>query len=380
MQTILIVDDAPENIRVLKTILEQNDYNVKIANSGKRCLELLEKLPLPDLILLDIMMPEMDGYEVITHLKNNEITKHVPVIFVTTKDETEDEKKGLELGAVDFITKPVNQIITLARVKTHLELYGYSQKLEKMVEEKTKEVIEQKEKLFQQSKLAAMGEMIDAIAHQWQQPISVLTLDIDILALQYESGKVDQAYIDKLQNNVHRQLNHMVSTLNEFRTFLKPNKQYNSFDLKSMFERILLLLQDELIKNKIKLLIHESEPISFYGIENELIHLFINLINNAKDAFKENQINERLIDINIRRDENFCFIDVVDNAGGIPENAMSEIFKANFTTKEEGKGSGIGLYMSSQIAQKYNGKLEVCNVENGAKFTFSSSLQRDKNS
>jgi C4-dicarboxylate-specific signal transduction histidine kinase len=265
-------------------------------------------------------------------------------------------------------------------VKTHLELYGYSQKLEKMVEEKTKEVIEQKEKLFQQSKLAAMGEMIDAIAHQWQQPISVLTLDIDILALQYESGKVDQAYIDKLQNNVHRQLNHMVSTLNEFRTFLKPNKQYNSFDLKSMFERILLLLQDELIKNKIKLLIHESEPISFYGIENELIHLFINLINNAKDAFKENQINERLIDINIRRDENFCFIDVVDNAGGIPQNAMSEIFKANFTTKEEGKGSGIGLYMSSQIAQKYNGKLEVCNVENGAKFTFSSSLQRDKNS
>ena len=371
MNTILVVDDAPENIRLLKAILTSAEYNVKVAISGKRCLEVLEKSELPDLILLDIMMPEMDGYEVIQKLKSNERTKKIPVIFVTTKDEVGDEKKGLELGAVDFITKPINQIITLSRIKTHLELYRYSQTLEKMVEHKTHEILLHKEKLFQQSKLAAMGEMIDAIAHQWLQPITIIKLDTDMMALEFEDGIVDFEYLEGYKQSLNKQLEHMMSTLKEFRSFLKPTKRYEEFQAKEMFENILSLLQDELVRHQVQVKIDTVCDISLYGVKNEIIHLFINLINNAKDAYRDNKIQDRVISISIDADEKRKIIEVADNAGGIPEEIIGDIFKANVTTKDETKGSGIGLYMSMQIAQKYNANLEVCNINSGAKFTFS---------
>lgn len=371
MKTILIVDDAAENIRLLKVILEGENYNVKVANSGKRCLEVVQKSPIPDLILLDIMMPEMDGYEVIEHLKADEKTKKIPVIFVTAKGEVNDETKGLELGAADFITKPINHMITLARVKTQLDLYEYNQSLERMVEEKTKEILQQKEQMFQQSKHAAMGEMVDAIAHQWQQPITILKLDADLLDMDFEDGRVDGEYVEKYQTSVHKQLDHMVNTLSEFRSFLRPDKKYEHFCAKSMFDRILLLLKDELIKNKIKVSVHEFNKVELYGVENEIIHLFINLINNAKDAFNEKEVQDREISVTIDTDEFRHIIKLSDNAGGIPQEIIGEIFKANVSTKkEEGKGSGIGLYMSTQIADKYGAKLDVENIQNGATFSF----------
>ena len=118
--TILAVDDTPENLDVVKGILGA-DYVVKAATSGHMALKIAEKQT-PDLILLDIMMPEMDGYEVCRRLKENEATKDVPVIFLTAMDQTTDEEHGFELGAADYITKPVNPPILEARVKTHLAL------------------------------------------------------------------------------------------------------------------------------------------------------------------------------------------------------------------------------------------------------------------
>ncbi len=118
--TILAVDDTPENLDVVKGILGA-DYVVKAATSGSMALKIAEKQT-PDLILLDIMMPEMDGYEVCRRLKENEATKDVPVIFLTAMDQTTDEEHGFELGAADYITKPVNPQILEARVKTHLAL------------------------------------------------------------------------------------------------------------------------------------------------------------------------------------------------------------------------------------------------------------------
>jgi putative two-component system response regulator len=119
--TILIVDDTPENLSVLGELL-QPAYRVRAANSGRRALQIANGDPSPDLILLDVMMPEMDGYAVLDHLRNDPATAHIPVIFVTAMDSTEDEEKGLALGAVDYITKPLRPAIVLARVHTHLEL------------------------------------------------------------------------------------------------------------------------------------------------------------------------------------------------------------------------------------------------------------------
>lgn len=120
-KTVLIVDDTPENLTVLGEILIPH-YRVKVASSGPRALKLAESLPVPDLILLDVMMPDMDGYQVITTLRDNPITKEIPVIFVTAMDATDDETYGLGLGAVDYITKPVVPAVVLARVHTQMEL------------------------------------------------------------------------------------------------------------------------------------------------------------------------------------------------------------------------------------------------------------------
>ncbi len=118
---VLVIDDDPSNLQVVGSLL-QPYYRVKVANSGHRALQLVQQAPLPDLILLDIMMPEMDGYSVIAQLKANPLTQSIPVIFLTAMSSSRDEEKGLELGAVDYITKPLQPAIVLARVRTHLEL------------------------------------------------------------------------------------------------------------------------------------------------------------------------------------------------------------------------------------------------------------------
>ncbi len=119
--TILVVDDTPDNLSLMSGLLK-DDYKVKVANGGEKALRIAASAPSPDLILLDIMMPEMDGYEVCRRLKNNPATRDIPVIFLTAKAEVEDEKKGLELGAVDYLTKPISPPIVMARVKNHLAL------------------------------------------------------------------------------------------------------------------------------------------------------------------------------------------------------------------------------------------------------------------
>ena len=138
-KTILVVDDTPENIDVLSGVL-RSEFKVKFALNGERALKIVVGDPKPVMILLDIMMPGMDGYEVCRRLKANPATAKIPVIFITAKNQEEDEKKGLELGAVDYITKPINPSIVLARVHTQLALYDQNLTLEKKVRERTKEL------------------------------------------------------------------------------------------------------------------------------------------------------------------------------------------------------------------------------------------------
>lgn len=142
---ILIVDDAPSNIKILYNLLKDS-YHIYVATSGADALEIVKKEP-PDLILLDIMMPEMDGYEVCRRLKDSEDTAKLPIIFITAKNEIEDEQYGLELGAVDYISKPISPPIALARIKNHLELKQARDCLEELVEARTKALFAANNKL-----------------------------------------------------------------------------------------------------------------------------------------------------------------------------------------------------------------------------------------
>jgi len=150
--TILIVDDVPDNIAVLSNILA--DYNLKAANNGVKALEIASRFR-PDIILLDIMMPEMDGYTVCKRLKRDLHTQNIPVIFVTAMDEVTDEARGFELGAVDYITKPLSPPIVRARVKTHLKLYDQNRALEDLVQERTKALNKSRLEIIRRLGLAA---------------------------------------------------------------------------------------------------------------------------------------------------------------------------------------------------------------------------------
>ena len=138
-QTILIADDEPANISLLNEVLKA-DYRIMVAKDGRRALLAAQSIPSPDLILLDIVMPELDGYEVLKRLKADEETRNIPVIFVTSKGKDEDETKGLEMGAVDYIHKPFNPTVVKARVRAHLELKQNRDFLEWMLKEKTEEL------------------------------------------------------------------------------------------------------------------------------------------------------------------------------------------------------------------------------------------------
>jgi signal transduction histidine kinase len=255
-------------------------------------------------------------------------------------------------------------------IKLNEELDEYKNHLEIKVEEEIEKRKQHEKILFQQSKMAAMGEMMDAVAHQWKQPIGIISLKADILKYDYASNEIDEKYIENFEQSIKNQINHMINTLDEFRTFFRPNKDIKEFDVKEMIEKVLFLLKDELIKNQIVVEVNDYQNFSLNGIENEFKHLILNLINNSKDAFNEKEIKKRKITINLLADDEFKTIEVLDNAGGIPEDIIEDIFKANVSSKDEDKGTGIGLYMSSQIAEKHNGTLSVENIEDGAKFIF----------
>jgi len=252
----------------------------------------------------------------------------------------------------------------------HAEGSAREQLLEQRVIEEINKRREREKVLQSQAKMAAMGEMMDAVAHQWKQPLNALSMYSDLLKMDFEAGEVTQNYIEKFVDDIQEQITHMVSTLSEFRTFFRPDKECEPFGLKRCTQSVLLLIHDEMLRNNITVTVKSSREIIVKGIENEFKHLLLNLLSNSKDAFLENTSAERRIFIRFYKQNDQICVEVEDTAGGIDEAIIDEIFKPNFTTKGEDKGTGIGLYMSTQIAQKMQGHLFVENTAKGALFTL----------
>lgn len=256
------------------------------------------------------------------------------------------------------------------------ELRQLKENLEQRVEEEIRKRAEKETMLEQQAKMAAMGEMMDAVAHQWKQPLNAISMLSDLLQSDYSDGNVDQDYIDDVSNTIEQQVEHMVSTLNEFRTFFRPNKTAEPFGLRRSLQGVQLLVKDEFLQNGITIDIDNQDEVIINGIENEFKHLILNIINNAKDAFNERRCKERNISIRFFKEDATVYIEIEDNAGGIPEQVINDIFKPNITTKPEDKGTGIGLYMSARIVEKHQGKIMVNNSVQGALFTISMPLSQ----
>ena len=288
--------------------------------------------------------------------------------------------------------KLIDEIIILSRLSSHrlreqthklIEIYQNQKKKTAKIQKNNSIFLKQVDKrslavhasstkkdklLSQQSKMAAMGEMMDAVAHQWKQPLNSLSMMNDMLNDDFKDGIVDGAYIKDMTQTTQIQIAHMVNTLNEFRTFFRPSKENADFFISDCINSVEILMKDELIKNNINLNVKIKNNISIYGLINEFKHLFLNLISNSIDAFNEKDIEYRAIDIKTYKNADNNIIEFKDNALGIPDHVITDIFKPNVTTKADGKGTGIGLYMSLQIVKKHAGVISVTNTENGALF------------
>ena len=245
---------------------------------------------------------------------------------------------------------------------------------------KLKEERNSQKMLLQQSKVAAVGEMLGNISHQWRQPLSVISVQATGLKLQLElTSDIDKENIIKCMEDINNQTQYLSRTIDDFRNFFRGNiNDIHEFDLKDMFIKLENLTKDALSNNYIKCQ-YDIIDYTLSGNENLLIQGLINIFNNAKDALVEklNQNEERLLFIETKELKNTLEIKIKDNAGGIKEKVIDKIFEPYFTTKHESIGTGIGLYMSNQIITKqFKGTITVHNIEfvknhkkyNGAEF------------
>ncbi|MGA1933424.1 sensor histidine kinase [Arcobacter sp. YIC-464] len=228
-----------------------------------------------------------------------------------------------------------------------------------------REDIEKKQSiLFQQSKMAAMGEMIGNIAHQWRQPLSTITTVSSGMSLQKQMGVLSDEFFEEGTQKITKSAQYLSQTIDDFRNFFSPTKDKNNFILENAFESTFDLVDAQFNSKNIKI-IKNIEKITLFTYESELIQVFINILNNAKDAFLENKSNnDRLIFINAHSSESLLTIEIKDSAGGIPDSVIQRVFEPYFTTKGDKDGTGIGLYMTKEIITKHlNGKITVENCE-----------------
>ena len=382
-KNILAVDDVASNLDIIVDFLE--GYDVIDTTDGYNALEIAQTEQL-DLILLDIVMPQIDGFEVCKRLKENSQTKDIPIIFITSKSDAESIEKAYALGGVDYVSKPFRKQELLARVTTHIshkELLDKQIKnaheLERMVKEEVLKNKVQQRQIFVQSRLAQMGEMISMIAHQWRQPLGAISatsanlkikLELEVVQFQHDakSEGAKEYFIDKLED-IEKFVQSLTETIDDFRNFYKPNKESQKVTIGVPFEKALAIVHASFEVIGIKVIKeHKSEKIiELY--ENEMMQVILNILKNAQDNFIEKKIKNPEIHLRCEDKDEGLIIYISDNGGGIPSDDIENIFDPYFSTKSNKNGSGLGLYMSKMIIEEHhNGTLSVTNTDNGACF------------
>ena len=252
--------------------------------------------------------------------------------------------------------------------KKELEIFNMnlSEKIDYAVSENQKK----DQLLLEQSKLAAMGEMIGAIAHQWRQPLNSLAIKIQFIEDDYEDDLLDEEYLNEFSINSMKLIDFMSKTIDDFRNFFTIDKIKSEFDVKEKIEETINMLNAQLDNYEIKIIIN-NKSFSVIGYVSEFQQVILNIINNAKDELVKKEIKNGTIIIDIQNEDNLGTIKVQDNAGGIPSDILDRVFEPYFTTKEQGKGTGLGLYMSKMIIEEnMKGKLSANNINEGAEFTI----------
>jgi PAS domain S-box-containing protein len=248
------------------------------------------------------------------------------------------------------------------------KLRSLNETLEQRVAEQVAQNREKDHLLIQQSRLAAMGEMIGNIAHQWRQPLNALGLLLSNIQDAFHYHELDEEYLDTAAENGRRLIGKMSDTIDDFRNFFRPNREKVEFGLRDAVENALRLVSASFKHHNIPVRINASEDIRVMGFANEFSQVLLNLLVNAKEAMQENGVAEGEVEISFAREGDRAILRVGDKGGGIPPEVLPRIFDPYFTTKE--KGTGIGLYMSKMILENMDGTIEAHNRNGGAEFVI----------
>jgi signal transduction histidine kinase len=382
---ILIVDDNQTNLDVLFELLKNYGFKVLVAQDGESAIEQIEYIH-PDLILLDIMMPGIDGLETCRRLKADHATQNIPIIFMSALSDTVDKVKGFQTGAVDYITKPFQHEEVLSRIDTHLtirrlqkkleeknsELANLNQNLERLVEQKSKQLIDQE-------KTAIIGRLTQGMVHNLKSPLQVMQTSVDLI--ETKATKINDysffSYTKYILQAITK-VNQIMDTL-MVKSSKEQKQDLQPVNINELIQRELQLLEGNMyFKNKIKKKYFYGENIANIPlIYSYISQVFYNLINNAMDAMWDKKIRE--LTIVTRQDESKIYMDISDTGCGIAPEDLSKIFDPFYTSKpskgeeqKEGEptGTGLGLYTCIELLKPFNGEIAITsNLGKGSVFT-----------
>jgi len=250
-----------------------------------------------------------------------------------------------------------------------LQLEELNNSLEQRVDLATAELRQKDQYMIQQSRMAAMGEMLGYIAHQWRQPLNVLGLIVQELGLIHEYGKLDKDVLDAKIGKVMEIVFHLSQTIDDFRDFSTPDREKSLFRVDQVVAKSVSLVEESFKEQQIAIDIDTIGEPQINGYPHEYAQVLLNILLNARDVFRERRTEGARITVRAWTEDNRSVVTIADNAGGISEEIISRIFDAYFTTKELGKGTGVGLFMSVAIIEKkMGGRLTARNVGDGAEF------------
>lgn len=368
-QIILIIDDSPSNIKILNEILKQ-EYVITVATNGESALSRLNldnipdpgplniELPLPDIILLDIMMPGIDGYEVCRQIKSSRKTADIPVIFITAKDDIEDEEKGLQMGAVDYITKPVSPPIVKARIKNHLLIKKQRDLLQNSIS-----VLQHRAELLQHK--AELGMLAAGLAHDINNVLFVAMMIENLPDL-----IPDELHEKRLiKEHVKNTMESLVMGREICRGFTNYLNDLGEEERIQLFPPLLKPLDMFEKTFKVKLCREISSNLPYIKCKSSQIkRVIINLFINACQAVEGQSVKR--ITIRAWSENGRILFSIKDNGPGIPDHVLPHIFEEHYTTRKD--GNGLGLSMVKKILNGHNGTIACSTaLDGGTTFTLS---------
>lgn len=266
----------------------------------------------------------------------------------------------------------IHGVLLIEKEMVSEKLATLNKELNKRVKSEVEKNREKEWLMMQQSRFAQTGEMLAIIAHQWRQPLNTLAMITQRIYIKYNQQSLVPDVMEEFNRNTQTQITHMSETIDDFRSFFKPEKKKKIFDIKESLDFVLSVLQAPIENHHINVVTDFEENIMVEGYRNEFSQVILNLINNAVDAFEENNnLEDATIIISLGKEEEDIYIRIEDNAGGIPEEILSHIFDPYCSTKSDKNGTGLGLYIAKIVIEKYMvGELKVENRSTGACFTI----------